>query len=943
MRRLLLVLSLAACAFGQAYRANSGFAANSLRNGDDNFAEVQLPFPVNFSGRVYSTTYISNNGNITFGTPNTSLDGRASWVPRSLRQITFPMIAPFYADVDTTTTAAVTYGPDRVNNRPAFGINWPGVGYFDRKSDKLNEFQLVLIDRSDTGTGNFDIEFNYSTINWDLGDDTVLGRAYASAGYTNGQGGDGGQFFELPGSLGEGSFLDQGPFALIRQSRNSGVAGRLVFEVRNGDVNATTLILQPERTTRECPEVTVFARGSGYRTAAFTTPNFTRSLIENGQTREITSFIFTAVPDAAPGTYDFTVRYRSVTPLNAAGALNPDSVVQLNVALPAVANLPAYTATDTKTIRNCALTAECGTLPTTALLGFQLTGRASATGGVPPYSFAGSNLPPGLALNSNGLLSGAATAPGAYSYTVTARDTSSPVQSASVTCRLAVTGQAVPLSGTCNTPGGAAGASYSGSISAAGGSGQYTFALTTGALPPGLTLAPSTGAITGTIGAAANGAYSFTVTIRDSAQASATVNCSITVAPIVIVLPTLSSFSPIAATVGGPAFTLTVTGANFTSASRFVWNSFELATTLLSPTRLTVVVPANLLSAAGAAQVLVRNAANSQSAPSAFNVFPPLGGLVLNPASLRATGQDTTVTMTGTGFWPNIAIQVDNATVSSRRISAEEVQFTVPGTALRAPGSLSIRAQNGNGQAASANLPVALAVNVTPTLSFDRPTVITDQNAVTIRLTEAPGTAIAGTLRITFAPNADNQPNNGNTDFPRFTANATRTIPVAIAANATEFRAVIDQGSVAGTATVTLDAFTAAGVELIPGARPTQTFAIDPTAPLILPGSVAMVRTATGFNVELLAISTVRNLSAGTVTFTLASGIQANSTLTFPIENLPAIGTTWFSSAAGRNAGGAFRITVPFTLEGEFTNLQGVSVTLSNARGASAAVSGARR
>ncbi len=943
MKKLLLLSTLASLAFGQAYRGNSGFTTNALRNGDDNFAQIQLPFPINFGGRTYTSAFLSNNGNLSFGTVSTVLDNRANFVPRGIRTVNFPLIAPFYADVDTTNTAAVTYGPDRIDNRAAFGVNWPGVGRFDRKNDRLNTFQVVLIDRSDTGAGNFDIEFNYSSITWDIGDDTVLGRAYASAGFTNGLGGDSGQVFEFPGSLQENAFLDDAPLALIRQSRNSNVPGRLRFEVRNGTAADTTLVIDPARTRLECPEVVISARGSGYRVPPFVTPNWVRTLRENGQTREISSFTALPASDGAPNTYDFLIRYRSTVPLDPAGQPFPLSQIELNISLPAFADAPAYAASDTKNIANCALRVNCGTLPTTALVGFQLTGRATASGGIAPYTFAASGLPSGLSLNPAGQLSGSATAPGAFSYSVTARDASTPVQSATATCRLTVSGQAVPLAGTCSTPPGTAAQPYTGAIQASGGLAPYSFSLSAGALPPGLTLNPTTGAIAGTIAANASGTYSFTVALSDSNRATISVNCSVAVTGVVVTPPTISRFSPVAATVGAPAFNLTVTGANFTSASRFVWNTFELATTFVSATQLTVAVPANLLAAAGAAECLVRNAANNQSAPATFEVLPPLGALSLNPSTLPATGEDTRVSMTGTGFWPDLAVSINNTPVSARRLSSTEAEFVVPAANLRTPGTLNVRALNGNNQAATGTLTVTPAVSVTPSLSLDRPNVITDQSAVTLRLTQAPGAALAGALRITFTPNADGQPANADTDFPRFTASSSRLVPVTFSPSATEFRAAIDQGTVAGSATITLESLSAAGVDLLSGARPSQTFTIDPAAPLILPGSVAVTRSATGIQVEAIAISTVRNLTAGSVTFTLASGVQSTGSLTFPIENLATLGTNWFASAPGRTNGGAFRITIPYTFEGDFTNLQSVSVTLSNARGASPPVSGTRR
>ncbi|MDX2268220.1 MAG: putative Ig domain-containing protein [Bryobacter sp.] len=943
MQRLILFLLFASFAFAQAYRDNRGFAANALRNDDDNFAEVQLPFPVNFGGRVYNSVFISNNGNLSFGTITTVLDGRANFVPRGIRNINFPMIAPFYADIDTSNSSAVTYGADRVDNRVAFGVNWPGVGRFDRKNDRLNTFQVVLVERADTGTGNFDIEFNYSSINWDTGDDTVLGTAPASAGFTNGLGGDNGQLFEFPGSLTTGAFLDDGPFALRTQSRNSGVAGRLRFEVRNGLAADTSLVIDPSRTRLDCPNVTIFARGSGYRVDAFVTPNFVRSLTENGEARTITNFVALPAADGTPNTYDFQVTYRSTPQIDPAGNPFPLSQVRLNVSLAAFGNRPEFTASDTKNVRNCALSTSCGTIPTTALVGFQFNGRASASGGIAPYTFSAANIPPGTVFAANGTLSGAVNAPGDYSFVVTARDASSPVQSASTTCRMSVTGQASPVTGACNTPPATAGAPYTGSINASGGRSPYSFRIFEGALPPGLALNETSGAITGTVAATAAGAYPFSVSISDSAQGRTSVACSITVNTVVVNPPQISSFAPAAVTAGSAAFTLRVSGNSFSSASRFVWNGFELTTTFVSATALDVAVPANLLAAEGTAQVLVRNSASLSSAAAAYEVYAVLSGLAINPSELRATGEDTAVTLSGNGFWPGMMVALAGANLSVRRISANQAEFVVPGARLAAPGTLTFTVTNPDGRSTTVSANVVPALTLGPSLTIENPNVITDQNAVTVRLAQAPGRELRGTLRIAFSPAADGEPNNGDTDFPRFNGANNRLLTFAIAANATEFRAAIDQGSVAGTGSVSLETLTADGVTVLAGAPPVQAFTIARSAPFLLPGSVAVVRTANGIAVEALAISSVRNLTSGTVSFTLASGVQAGSSLSFPVENLAAQGAAWFGSAAGRNAGGAFRISIPFTFEGDFANLQGVSLTLSNSVGASATVTGGRR
>src|SRR6185312_6038731 len=132
-----------------------------------------------------------------------------------------------------------TYGPDTINGHPAFGITWPGVGCFAVNTSVLNFFQVLLIDRSDSAPGDFDIEFNYNSIEWDTGqasggDSQCQGGAAARVGFSNGSGAPG-TFFELPGSGIDGAFLDNNPASgLVYNSFGSNQAGRYVFQVRNG-------------------------------------------------------------------------------------------------------------------------------------------------------------------------------------------------------------------------------------------------------------------------------------------------------------------------------------------------------------------------------------------------------------------------------------------------------------------------------------------------------------------------------------------------------------------------------------------------------------------------------------------------------------------------------------------------------------------------------------
>ncbi len=228
---LISLIGVATPAFAGAIHDASQFTDYSLpRNDDGSTGLVNLGFSVNFYGSSLSQLYVNNNGNVTF------TQAQGEYTPYELLSTNTKIIAPFFADVDTNNPASgvTQYGTGIVNGRQAFGVNWINVGYFGAQADKLNSFQLILIDRSDTGAGNFDIEFNYDKIQWEAGQASGgtggLGGSSARAGWSNGSD----TAFELAGSAINGALLDGGPMALVNGSLNSDVAGRYNFQVRNG-------------------------------------------------------------------------------------------------------------------------------------------------------------------------------------------------------------------------------------------------------------------------------------------------------------------------------------------------------------------------------------------------------------------------------------------------------------------------------------------------------------------------------------------------------------------------------------------------------------------------------------------------------------------------------------------------------------------------------------
>ncbi|HYI02678.1 choice-of-anchor A family protein [Hyalangium sp.] len=222
------------------------FALSLPPNDDSSTSAVALPFELNFFGTTYSNFFINNNGNVTFDAP------MRTWTPFQLTANTPPIIAAFLADVDTRTSGGgnpvsglTTYSENPISyeGHRAFCISWVDVGYFSQHTDKLNTFQLLLVERADTGPGDFDIVLNYSRILWETGDASQghggFGGTPAGAGFSAGNG-DPAAFFQFPGSLVTQGLLDSNPeTGLVHNSRNSPLLGRYVFNVRNGHPDVT--------------------------------------------------------------------------------------------------------------------------------------------------------------------------------------------------------------------------------------------------------------------------------------------------------------------------------------------------------------------------------------------------------------------------------------------------------------------------------------------------------------------------------------------------------------------------------------------------------------------------------------------------------------------------------------------------------------------------------
>ena len=151
-----------------------------------------------------------------------------------------------------------------------------------------------------------------------------------------------------------------------------------------------------------------------------------------------------------------------------------------------------------------------------------------ASGGLTPYTWTlkSGTVPPGLSISSSGLITGIPTTTGTFSFVAKVTDSQTPVaayntESGTITINPPLT--LTPISLQTGT----VGVGYNQTIAAAGGVSPYNYTIIFNDLPSGLSLDPSSGAITGIPTEA--GTFNFTVQVTDSISEVAAGNFVLTV------------------------------------------------------------------------------------------------------------------------------------------------------------------------------------------------------------------------------------------------------------------------------------------------------------------------------------------------------------------------------------------------------------------------------
>ena len=222
-------------------------------------------------------------------------------------------------------------------------------------------------------------------------------------------------------------------------------------------------------------------------------------------------------------------------------------------------------------------------------------------------------------------------------------------------------------------------------------------------------------------------------------------------------LPSISAISPASAASAGAAFSLSVTGANFSNVSTVRWNGVDRPTTFVSATQLTAAIAASDIAAAGTAQVSVSNPGltGGTSQPLAFtisattpsgtdNPAPTLTSIA--PASVSEGAAAFTLTANGTGFVSTSKVHWNGAERPTTFVSATQLQATIAAGDVAAVGSTQVSVQTpapGGGVSAAQAFTIASGP---PPVS----------NLVPALTTLAPASAPSGSAAFTLTVNGSN-------------------------------------------------------------------------------------------------------------------------------------------------------------------------------------------
>jgi hypothetical protein len=204
------------------------------------------------------------------------------------------------------------------------------------------------------------------------------------------------------------------------------------------------------------------------------------------------------------------------------------------------------------------------------------------------------------------------------------------------------------------------------------------------------------------------------------------------------------------------------------------------------------------------------------------------------------------------------------------------------------------------------------------------------QSTITLSVDPYP-VAITATATLAFTPAPPNTVPDPAVLFSNNETTEAVTINPSSTTTSSPFQ--FQAGSTAGTITVTIHLTLANGQDITPTNLAPVTVTVPASAPAI--SSAMLTRSGKSIQVAVIALSSTRDMTQAQFHFTPVSGKSLKTTDV--TVSLTSVFQTWYGSSNSDQYGTNFTYTQPFTLDGDATDIQSVSVTLTNSAGTSGA------
>jgi large repetitive protein len=543
----------------------------------------------------------------------------------------------------------------------------------------------------------------------------------------------------------------------------------------------------------------------------------------------------------------------------------------------------------------------------------------NATGGLTPYAWNATGLPPGLAISVAGAINGTPTTAGVFNIAAIVTDSASTTATKQFSLQVS-TGVSLSISSTTLAPC-VIGAACNVSLTATGGVPPYSFALLSSSVS-GVSLSPG-GVITGNF--SDPGVITLLVQLTDAAHTKLTQSI-----PLRIVSPLVLTVPASATAVVGTNFSLTPTVTQ--GAAPYVWairsGSLPPGITLSSTTGAVTGVPSTAGSYSFTLQVSDPTGTTAQAAIT-ITVNPPSLSIQTSALAAGAAGSPYSqafqaVNATGAVTWSLLSGTLPSG------LSLSPTGFLTGTPILAGDFTFTLQVADSTGLTAiqtyllhigpPAQLPPAIAVSLAASVNAG------DQPSITVTLASPYSLPILVTATLQLAPNP-----GGPTDL--LFSNGSPTIQFTIPANSTNVSIPFQAGTLAGTIQIVLS-LQSAGVDVTPSPAPTATTQIANAAPVLRNVSASLV--SGGFQLNVTGLSNTRDVKSVTLHFTAAAGAtlqSADATL-----DVTSLFTQYYQSASSLPTGSQFSLTIPISVSGDVSTIASVSVTMTNSVGVSNSV-----